>query len=1033
MKIVDFSIKRRVTVSMVLVVVIILGFIAYTKLGLDMFPDLELPYISVVTAYSGVSSEDIEQNITRPLEQWVATVSNVKEVKSISQEGMSIIMVEFESDTNLDFAAQDVRDKLGLFENYLPQGAQKPLVFKFNFADFPIMMYGITGGRRDLKELKEYIDNEVATRLERLDGVASAIVFSPEFAEILINVDKGKLESRGLSINQVERSIQASNINLPSGFLDVNHKEFLIRTIGEFGSTGDIKEVVVGIGQRGEPIFLRDIAEVKETSKEVRNRIRIDGTRGVMMIVTKSSGANTVLVTRQVKELLEQIKPTLDKDLKFSIGWDMSRFIEIMASRNASNILLGSILAMLLILLFLRNLRPTLAIGLAIPLSVITTFVALYLADYTLNLITLAGLALGVGMLVDNSIVVIENIFRHLEEGKTPVEAARVGTSEVGIAIIASTLTTIAVFFPMVFASGISGKLSRGLALTVAFSLLASLFVALTIIPMLASWFFRIKKKRKESKITLGEDQFVRFRNFYEKYLHIVLKRRKLVLLSVLGLFIASLVVAFLLGAEFMPASDRSMIFLKLKMPVGTNLEETDRIIKYVEDQSLTDDNVLSSMVSVGVSEENAQDSASGFNPSGSNEANLMAYLTTSSKRDISDREILEKWRQFFPELKKGKIEFIDIGSSMSGAVGSTSPIEFSLFGRDLRQLEMIAERVKDRISGVKGIRDVTISLEKRKPEIQLNIKKEEASKLGLSPYDISHQVQTYTIGTVVSRLMLGGEERDIRVRLQEEDRDTIEALKKLPIVSPMGVKTYLSQVVDFKPSFGAVKIQRENQVRKVSVNANYVDRDLRSIVKEIIEKTSDISDNLPEGYFYEMGGQYKEMLESFLTMFLALLLSVVLVYAVMASLFENLKFPFIIMFTLPLAFIGVVLLLAITGNNISLVTVMGFIILGGIVVNNGIVMVDYINQLIARGVDRYQAVVTGAATRLRPILITALTTIIGMLPMALSTSEGSEMRSPMAIALIGGLFAATFLTLFVVPILYTYFSKIKTKINQKD
>ncbi len=1033
MKIVDFSIKRRVTVSMVLVVIVILGFIAYTKLGLDMFPDLELPYISVVTAYSGVSSEDIEQNITRPLEQWVATVSNVKEVKSISQEGMSIIMVEFESDTNLDFAAQDVRDKLGLFENYLPQGAQKPLVFKFNFADFPIMMYGITGGRRDLKELKEYIDNEVATRLERLDGVASAIVFSPEFAEILINVDKGKLESRGLSINQVERSIQASNINLPSGFLDVNHKEFLIRTIGEFGSTGDIKEVVVGIGQAGEPIFLQDIAEVKETSKEVRNRIRIDGTRGVMMIVTKSSGANTVLVTRQVKELLEQIKPTLDKDLKFSIGWDMSRFIEIMASRNASNILLGSILAMLLILLFLRNLRPTLAIGLAIPLSVITTFVALYLADYTLNLITLAGLALGVGMLVDNSIVVIENIFRHLEEGKTPVEAARVGTSEVGIAIIASTLTTIAVFFPMVFASGISGKLSRGLALTVAFSLLASLFVALTIIPMLASWFFRIKKKRKESKITLGEDQFVRFRNFYEKYLHIVLKRRKLVLLSVLGLFIASLVVAFLLGAEFMPASDRSMIFLKLKMPVGTNLEETDRIIKYVEDQSLTDDNVLSSMVSVGVSEENAQDSASGFNPSGSNEANLMAYLTTSSKRDISDREILEKWRQFFPELKKGKIEFIDIGSSMSGAVGSTSPIEFSLFGRDLRQLEMIAERVKDRISGVKGIRDVTISLEKRKPEIQLNIKKEEASKLGLSPYDISHQVQTYTIGTVVSRLMLGGEERDIRVRLQEEDRDTIEALKKLPIVSPMGVKTYLSQVVDFKPSFGAVKIQRENQVRKVSVNANYVDRDLRSIVKEIIEKTSDISDNLPEGYFYEMGGQYKEMLESFLTMFLALLLSVVLVYAVMASLFENLKFPFIIMFTLPLAFIGVVLLLAITGNNISLVTVMGFIILGGIVVNNGIVMVDYINQLIARGVDRYQAVVTGAATRLRPILITALTTIIGMLPMALSTSEGSEMRSPMAIALIGGLFAATFLTLFVVPILYTYFSKIKTKINQKD
>lgn len=1030
MKIVDFSIKRRVTVSMVIVVIVILGFISLGRLGLDMFPDIESPFVSVVTTYSGVSSEDIEQNITRPLEQWISAVSKVNDIKSISQEGVSVIMIEFESDTNLDFAAQDVRDQIGFLENYLPEGAEKPLVFKFNFADFPIMMLGISGGKRDLTRLKDYIDNEVATRLERLEGVASAIVFSPEFPEILVNVDKGKLESRGLSIVQVERAIQASNINLPSGFLDVNHKELLIRTIGEFAKVNEIKDIIVGVGKLGEPIFLRDIANVKETSKDARNKVRIDDSKGIMMMITKSSGANTVLVARQVKETLEGIKPSLDKDLKFGTAWDMSRFIEIMASKSANNIMLGGLLAMVLIFFFLRNLRPTLAIGFAIPLSVVATFIALYLAGYTLNLITLAGLALGVGMLVDNSIVVIENIFRHLEEGKPAAEAASVGTAEVGMAIIASTLTTIAVFFPMVFASGVSGQLSRGLALTVAFALLSSLFIALTIIPMLASWFFKIKKsikKKNEKQISLGQDKFIRLRNSYEKYLNIALRRRKLVLISVILLFITSIILVFFLGAEFMPESDRSMVFLKLKMPVGTNLEETDRIIRYIEEQSLKDKNVLCTLVNVGLSEQNAQDSASGFNPAGSYEATMLAYLTTNSKRDISDKEILEQWRQYFPELERGKIEFVDMASSM-GMGSSTSPIEISFFGRDLQQLENITNKVKAAISGIEGIRDVAITLQKKKPEIQLHIKKEEASKLGLTPYDISHQVQTYTIGTVVSRLMLEGEERDIRVRLKEEDRDSLDALKKLPILTPMGTKTYLSQVVEFKPAFGAVKIDRENQVRKVSVTANYVDRDLSGIVTEIFEKAAPITASLPEGYFFEMGGQYKEMMESFQTMLFALILSIILVYAVMASQFENLKFPFIIMFTIPLAFIGVSLLLAITGKNISLVTFMGFIMLGGIVVNNGIVMVDYINQLIRSGQDKFESVVKGAVTRMRPIIITALSTMMGMLPMAISTSEGSEMRSPMAIALIGGLFASTFLTLFIVPILYTYFSKIKVK-----
>ena len=1025
MKLVEFALRKRVTVSMIMAVIIIFGFIAFNNLGLDMLPDMESPFVSVITTYSGVASEDVEENITRPLEQWVSTVNNVKEMSSISQEGISMIMVEFESGTNLDFGAQDVRDKIALFEAYLPDGAEKPMVVKFNFADMPIMMYGVTGGKRDLRDLKDYIDDEVATRLERLEGVASAIVFTSEELEVLVNVDKGKLESRGLSINQVERAIQASNINLPSGYLDERHNEYLIRTIGEFKNVNEIKDVVIGAGRGGETIFLRDVAEVSENTKEIRNLVRVQGTRGVSLIVTKSSGANTVLVARRVKEALEEIKPTLDPDLEFSVGMDFSRIIEIMSSKSANNIMVGGILAMLMIFIFLRSLRPTIAIGIAIPLSVITTFIALYLFGFTLNLITLGGLALGVGMLVDNAVVVIENIFRHLEEGKSAFESARAGTSEVGTAIIASTLTTIAVFFPMALSQGVSGDMSRELAVAVSFSLLSSLFVALTIIPMLASWLFKPSGKgREKQKITLGKEKFSTTRQWYQGKLVWAMKHRKLVILGVLVIFVLSLVLAGSMGGEFMPVSDRAMIFLKLRMPVGTNLEETNRVIKYLETQSLKDPNVLSTMVSVGMSAENAQDSASGFNPAGSYEATLWAYLTTSSKRDISDQQILENWRQYFPDLKEGRIQYVDMASASMGQ-SSTSAIEFSFFGRDLKTLESIAERVRDAIAGIEGIRDVETSMQERKPEIQLVLRKEELSKLGLTPYDVSSQVRTMTIGTVVSRMHLKGEERDIRVRIRHDDRDSEAQLRKLPIISATGKKAYLSQVADFVRTTGAVRIDRENQVRKISVTANYVNRDLSSIVGEIIEKSKPITDNLPEGYFSEMGGQFKDMQESFATMLLALLLAVILVYAVMASQFESLKYPFIIMFTIPLAFIGTAFLLWISGKNVSLPSLMGFVMLAGIVVNNGIVMVDYINQLVRKGSSALNATIEGAVVRLRPILITALSTMLGMLPMALAASEGAEMRSPMAIALIGGLLASTVLTLFVVPILYSYFSRI--------
>lgn len=1025
MRIVDFSLKQRVTVSMVVVVIVILGFISYTKLGLDMLPDLEFPVVSVATNYAGVASEDIEQTVTRPIEQWISTVSKVKKINSISREGQSIIMVEFEWGTNLDFAAQDIRDTISIYETFLPRGISKPMVVKFNLADMPVLAYGVTSKSRELSNLRDYIDNEVATRLERIDGVASAVVISPEETEVQVLIDKGRLESSGISISAVEAAIQVSNVNLPAGVITSAHYEFLLRTIGEFKNVGDIAGVVVGTGANGSPVFLRDLAEIKIAPRDVRNEIRLNGEKGLFMMVTKTPGSNSVLISRAVKQSLEAMKVEIGEDIEFSPFFDMSRVIELMASKSSRNIVQGGILAMLLILFFLRNLRPTLAIGVAIPLSIITTFISFYLAGYTLNLITLAGLALGVGMLVDNAVVVIENIFRHLEEGKSPFAAAGEGASEVGKAIIASTMTSIAVFFPMIFASGVAGKLSQGLALAVSFALLSSLFVSLTIIPMLASWFFRLRRSHKENGLaSLGAQHFDRIRTFYGRLLEKALHYRGRVLAGVIMLLILSVLSAVLfLGGEFMPANDQAMLLVKLTMPVGTNVEETDRVIRYLESEALKDPNVITTSIQVGINDADSFDPG-GMNPSGSHEAVLFAYLTTSSQRQETDVEILERWRRSFPELEEGRMLAMDMGGGMMG--GGGSPIEINVFGPDLMVLKSIADEIKDAISGVEGIRDVKISLAKSKPEFLMRIKKEEAAKLGLSPLDISRQIQTFSIGTVVSRVVLEGEERNIRVRLREEDRQEISDIKKFSISSPYGHRVFLSQVVDFSEDFGPLQIERENQVKKVSVSANYVDRDLSKIVRDVMRQSENVTANLPEGYFIEVGGQFKEMTEAFATMALALLLALVLVYAVMASLFENLKFPFIIMFTIPLAFIGVIFLIGISGKTISLPVFMGFIMLAGIAVNNGIVMVDYVNQLIGRGLEKYRALLEGAVTRLRPIIITTLTTVTGMLPMALATDEGSAMRSPMAIAMIGGLLASMLLTLFVIPIIYSYFAGIK-------
>lgn len=1026
MKIPEFSVNRRVTTAMLAMILVVLGFIAFTSLGLDFFPDIDFPTVSVVTTYSGASSEDIENTITRPLEQIINTISRVKEVNSMTIEGASVIMVEFEWGTNLDFAAQDIRDQVGLYRNFIPEEASDPLVVKFNLGEFPIIFGGITADRPTL-ELKKIIEDEVAPRLERIEGVAAAQVFSMDTREILVAVDKVALESLSISMDQILMALGMENLNLPAGRITERHSEYLLRTVGEFQSLDDIRNTIIGSTQTGQPVYLTDVAEVRDTLKDTRLISRTQGEKGVFYFISKRSGANTVTTAQAVNRELDRIKATLPSDIKFFPFMDQAEMIQRVIRRTGNNALVGGILAIFFIFVFLRDWRPTFTIALAIPLSVITTFIAFYLAGYTINLLTLGGLALGIGMLVDNAVVVIENIFRHMEEGKKREEAAKKGASEVGMAITASTLTTIAVFFPMVFAQGITGRLTRGLALAIAFSLLASLFVALTIVPMVASVLFKANSQQGSGEKSKRRVQFEKVRNSYRRSLHWTLKHRALVLGGILGLLALSFAVVPFLGTEFMPAMDREMIILQVKMPVGTSLEETNRVVTMVEKLMAQEPEVVNVSVQVGSqAEENPADMAGGMSTTGSHEGLLWVGLVPLRERELSDVEVMEKIRRKLPKLKDVKFESLDIGQAMMG--GATAPVEIKIFGEEIDTLKEIGDTIVERIRDVEGLRDVTHSLAEGKPEYHITIEREKASRMGLKVSQIGNAIQAATLGKVATRFREGNEEIDIRVRFQEKFRDSLEDIRNIPIMTPFNTMVTLGEVATITRGEGPIRINRENQARVITVTGNIAGRDLGSVVRDIQGRIAGVERGLPAGYFTEFGGQFEQMQEAFVIMAGAFALATLLVYMIMASQFESFRHPFVIMFTIPLAIVGVILALLVSGRPISLPVLIGFIMLGGIAVNNGIVMVDYINQLKRRGVDKKEAILQASAVRLRPVLITAFTTILGMMPMALSVSEGAEMRAPMAITVVGGLVATTFLTLFVIPIIYSLFDKVKFK-----
>jgi len=1020
----QFSVKRRITITMLVLIITLFGLVSFSDLGLDLLPELEFPYVSVVTAYEGVGSEEIETLITKPIEESVSTVEGIKEVTSMTVEGISSVYCEFEWGTNLDFAAQDVREKISWITDFLPEDADTPMVLKFNTADMPILEYGVIG-MENTRRLREFIDDVVKPRIERLEGIASVFIFGGKEREIQVLVDPQRLKNTGVTLDQVIAGIRAGNLNVSGGHVESWKKEYLIRTTGYYGDIEQARSTIISMSPDGRPVRISDVADVQDSFKETRGFERTNSQPSVIIAVMKQSGVNTLKATERVKAELARIEKIMPEDVSLHLILDQGKMIRRSISDTGNNALTGGLIAVGVIFIFLRSIRPTITIALAIPLSVIATFIGMKALGYTFNIMTLGGIALGVGLLVDNAVVVIENTFRHLEEGASRHESAVRGASEVGLAITASTLTTVAVFLPMSLSQSIAGKLARPLSLTVCVSLIASLFIAVTIVPAIAATIFKKEKSVYRRIESGGWTGWMRTR--YASLLESAVNRRRLTLGVAFLLFVAAIVCTPFLGTEFMPKQDIPLAMVNITLPEGMVLSETDHIARQVEDIFLKRPEVISCGSMVGVTVDAKYAAAQGQMTAGVNKARIFARFKEKEDRDKSAEMITEEIRRELPVLQDVEYLFEDISGSL---FGGGKPVEIHIYGSSLEKLDEIAGAAMLRLSAIEGLTDLDKSLKQSKPELHVSIDRDKAAKMGLSVAQVAATVETAMLGKVVSRFHDAGEEYDIRVRFQEAYRSTLDDLLRIPVTSPFGFSVPLSQVASLEESVGPITINRKDQNRVVTISGSTLERDLGSIMRDVEQVMQELS--MPEDYFYELGGTFEDMQTSFQELGKAFIVAIILIYMVMAAQFESLSQPFIVMFTMPLAYIGVVFGLMATGKALSVPAFMGLIILMGIVVNNGIVMIDYINRLRKAGMERSRAVIQGATVRLRPILITSLTTIVGMLPMAFSTSQGAEMRSPMAVAVAFGLLFAMALTLFVIPCVYSLVDSLSLKIRTK-
>ena len=1012
MKLADVSIRRPVFATMMIMSLVVLGLFSYMKLNVDLYPNVDIPYVVITTILPGAGPEQIETDVTKIIEDAVNPVEGVDFIQSTSQENVSLVVIAFKLEINGKDAAQDVREKIAAVRAQLPNEIEDPVIQRYDPASFPIMNLTVSGNMSE-KEITTFTKDVVKKRMENIPGVGAVLLVGGAEREIQIEVDAAKLRAYNISIQDVIINVGAQNVEIPGGNITEGSRQLLVRTMGKYKNVKDFEKIIVATPM-GKPVYLRDVANVVDGVEEQTSLTRTNGKIAVGLNIIKQSGSNTVQVAQSVNKQIEKLKNDIPAGVTINIAQDNSIFIEDSINDVLFDILYGGLLAVIVIYLFLANFRATVISGLALPTSIIASFILMFALNFTLNMMSLLALSLAVGLLIDDAIVVIENIYRHMAQGETPMEAAKSASEEIGLAVMATTFTIVAVFIPVAFMPGIVGRFFYEFGITISAAVLVSLFVAFTLTPMLSSKWLHREDEELSPKGNILNRSLYYFNHFfeklnvkYEKSLRWSLTHRKTIVFGAIGIFVASFFIMGMLGSQFFPESDQSQFNVVVNASPGSSLEQTSLICEKIEAKLREMPEVKLVLTTIG----------SGNNPV--TKANILVKLVPTHERKKSDKMIMSEIRNEAKLIPGAKISMLEQG----GPGGNEKPVTLSIRGDDLKELEKIADKVEAIVKSTQGAVDVENSLELSKPEIRINIDREKASDLAINPYLIASTIRAMVDGNVATQYQEGDEQIDVRVRLKKEDRTKINDLSLLTVKSnkKIGNLDFLvpvSDVATITQDAGPSKINRYKRQKEIRVDANLDGRFLGVVLSDIKLETSKL--NLESGYTINVIGEGEMQDESFGNILLSLMLAIVFVYIVLAAQFDSFIHPFSIMLALPMSIIGAVIMLLIFGSSVSVMSLIGIIMLMGLVTKNGILLVDFTNVLRERGLSRFDALVKAGPTRLRPILMTTFAMIFGMVPVALALGEGAEFRAPMGQAVIGGLITSTLLTLFIVPVVYS-------------
>ena len=1016
MNIYKTSVNNPITSIIVFVAVAIMGIFSLSRLGIDLFPDIESNMLMVMTSYPGASAEDIENNVTRPLENVLNGVDHLDNITSQSKENMSVVTLEFEYGYDLDILANDVRDKLDMLST-LPDGVSQPIIFKFSSDMIPVLMLGVTA-EESMSGLYKILDDQIATPLARVSGVGTISIAGIPEREIQVYCDPNKLEAYGLSIEAISNAIAAVNRNTPAGSFDVGSNAYSLRVDHEFEDPSEMYDLVIGY-RNGAPILLREVATIKDTVQERIQETYNNGEQGGMIIVQKKSGANAVAISREVKAYIEELKETLPADVELFTIMDTSDNIVSTVQSLRDTIITTFLLVMLVVFLFLGRWRATFIVIFTIPISLLAAVIYILATGETLNIITMSSLSIAIGMVVDNAIVVLENITTHIDRGAKPKQAATFATKEVGISVIGGTLTTIAVFLPLTMVTGMAGVLFNSMGWMVTITLTVSTIAAITFTPVLCS--LMMKKSPKKAWFQHHIDNVMeRFNHFYGGILAWCVTHRKTVIIGAVVLFAGVLGGLYpFIKSEFFPAQDNASLSVSIQLPAGTRQEITRDLSLEISDRFRKAFPEELEMVSVREGQADTDNIFGAMSENGTHIISMNLRFVKKTEREKGLTEIADEMRAILDEYTEIRTFNVTTGA---GSMGGASSVDIELYGYDFDTSDALAEQVANIMRNIDGFTEVTVSRNEYTPEYHVDFDLEKLSRSGLDVTTASMYLRNRINGSVSSFYREDGDEYDIRVRYDKKFRESIEDIENITIYNQMGQGVKIRDIGTVKEASTPPTITRKNRDRYVTISGivgtGYALSDMVLQVQTEMDKI-----NMPAGFSWLVGGSYEDMQETFTDMALLMVLMVILVFVIMASQFESLTYPFVIMFSLPFAVLGVAIGLAVTGTPLNIMSVLGVLMLIGIVVNNGIVLVDYTILCRERGMNIIDAVVTAGKSRLRPILMTTTTTVLGMIPMAVGSGVGAEMWNSLGMSVAWGLAFSTLITLILIPTLFAAFA----------